>query len=125
MSAETFFCSDCGNTFPIKGVTSPGYAVTRDEKKICYDCATKRDILELKDRSKPFCAYVSSDSKTITNWPGRQLMTVTHSEPCKLTRQSFTHDRKSYRSIWAKDVHGGMWYGRGSASILIKLRPIK
>ncbi len=57
-------------------------------------------------------------------WTGGKLMTVVSSRPCKLTRQSFTHDRRSYRSVRARDIHGGEWIGRGSDGICIKLRPV-
>lgn len=80
---------------------------------------------ELKDRSKSFDAYVSSDGRSITTWTGGKLMDVTQSWPCQITRPSHWHDSRSYRSIRARDVHGTMWYGRGSAGIAIKMRPMK
>lgn len=130
---ETTQCA-CGANFPVHppghcGAT--GYAVLPNGERICYACADKRQIEELKDRSKPFCAYLSLVSKDswlgyqVTTWTGGKLMRVTSAWPCKLTRQSFTHDRGSYLSIHAVDVHGGHWAGRGSDGIAIKLRPVK
>ncbi len=123
-TVETFVCADCGQTFPILTNGGTGYAVTSDGKKICYSCADKRQIADLKDRSKPFIGYLSSDEKSVTSWTGGKLMTVLYSVPCRLTRQSYTHDVRGYRSVRAKDIHGGEWIGRGSAGIAIKLRPV-
>lgn len=120
----TFVCADCGQKFEIKTSGGTGYAVKPDGKRICYGCADKRQIADLKDRSKPFVAYVSSDGARITTWTGGTLMRITRSNACRLTRQSFTHDRNSYMSVHAVDVHGGHWSGRGSAGIAIKLRPV-
>lgn len=119
-------CSKCNSLFPVNppnhtGAT--GYATLPNGERICYPCADFLKREELKDRSKPFMAYVGKDNE-ITSWTGGKLMTITSSRRCTLTRQSFTHDRKGYRSIHAVDVHGGHWAGRGSEGIIIKLRPV-
>jgi hypothetical protein len=120
-------CSRCNALFPEppKGGGAAGYATLPDDSRICYACADAMQIEELKDRSKSFCAYVSSDGKQITTWTGGKLMDVTQSWPCALSRRSNWHDEKSYRCIRAKDVHGNRWYGRGSAGVVIKLRACK
>lgn len=101
-----------------------GYAYPPDsDRPICYPCSDKRQIADLKDRSKPFIAYVGNG--TITTWTGGKLMTITRSNHCQLTRDSWTHSRNGYMSIHAVDVHGGHWTGRGSEGIAIKLRPVK
>lgn len=121
---KTFYCSDCRTVHPILTSGGTGYATLPNEDKVCYPCADKREIEELKDRSKPFCAYVGKGN-SITTWTGGKLMTITRAWPCTLTRQSFTHDRKGYLSIHAVDIHGGHWAGRGSEGMAIKLRPVK
>jgi hypothetical protein len=125
----SFLCSCCHHVKPTPEGCGTGYAVYDPEtpapRMVCYDCADNLQREELRDRSKPVCAYVSGDGIRITTWTGGHLMTVTRSTPCSLTRQSFTHSRKSYRTISAKDVHGGSWYGRGSPGIAIRLRPCK
>ncbi len=118
-------CSDCNQPFPILPaghVGGTGYAILPNSRRICYACADQRQIAELKDRTKPFVGYLSANK--VTTWTGGQLMTVTRSRPCKLTRPSWTHDAGSYRSIRAVDVHGGQWIGRGSDGIAIKLQPV-
>lgn len=121
-----FLCDACKQSFPVQTSGGTGYGYrTRDDdaKPVCYSCMDKLQIEDLKDRSKPFCAYVGKG--IITTWTGGKLMTITKSRHCRLTRQSFTHDRRSYMSIHAVDVHGGHWAGRGSEGIVIKLRPVK
>lgn len=116
----------CGATFPVHppGFTgASGYAITPSGKRICYACADKAQIEELKDRSKPIVAYVGKDD-AITTWTGGKLMRITRARPCKFTRPSFTHGNLCL-SIHAVDVHGGHWAGRGSEGIAIKLRPVK
>ena len=117
-------CAHCG-AICVPDVLVAGYAVTPKNEKICYSCAYKAQIQDLKDRSKPFTAYISCDGKRISTWKGSTLMTITRSRPCRLTRRSFTHDSRTFMSIHAVDVHGAHWYGRGSAGIVITLRPCK
>ena len=115
-------CADCGATCVPSGCTT-GYAtLPRENKRVCFSCADKRQVEDLKDRSKPFVGYLTFG--TVTTWTGGILMRVIRSAPCQLTRQSNWHDRKSYRSIRARDVHGKDWSGRGSVGVAIKLRPV-
>lgn len=127
-----FLCDDCKQTKPVQTSGGTGYAFRpKSDKPICYPCADKRQIEDLKDRSQPFVAYLSLVSKDsylgykITTWTGGELMKVTSARPCELTRMSFTHSRNGYMSVHAVDVHGGHWHGRGSEGIAIKLRPCK
>lgn len=124
---ESTHCA-CGNAFPVhpEGYCGgSGYAVLPSGEKICYPCADKREIEALRDRSKPFVAYVGSCGNRITTWTGGKLMDITEARRCRLSRQSFTHSDSTYFSIHAVDVHGGHWAGRGSSGIAIKLRPVK
>src|SRR5688500_16004336 len=114
MKTETIkppFCQLCQTAFPPVPASggASGYARTREGLHLCYACADAQQREELKDRSKPFFAYVSSDGKNITTWTGGVLMRITQSWPCKLTRQSWTHSQSSYKSIRATDMHGGKW----------------
>lgn len=131
---QNTLCADCELALPTFGpghCGATGYAILPNGNRICYPCADKREIAELKDRSRPFVAYVGSCHgkgcvpHQIQTWTGGKLMTIIEAKPCKLTRQSFTHDRNGYYSIHAVDVHGGHWHGRGSEGVAIKLRPCK
>jgi hypothetical protein len=121
------FCADCEKLVRRGDGCGTGYACLtgkEEGKRVCYSCADERQRANLLDRSAPFCAYLSNDGKQITTWTGGRLMGVTASVPCKLSRMSYTHG-KDFRTVWARDVHGGEWYGRGSPGICIKLRPTK
>jgi len=128
MKTQTDICFDCRKPFPAKSPEVNGVAfyvtVRTNGSRVCYDCADKRQVESLRDRSQAVIGYVSA-SKTITTFTGGKLMTILSSRPCKLVRRSWTHDRNSYKSIRAVDVHGGHWAGRGSEGIAIKLRPVK
>lgn len=129
MKTETLTPTNCARCdaalpiFPAGHCGGSGYAIMPDGSRICYICADKAQRDSLKNRDKGIAAYLSGDK--ITTWAGGELMRVTHSRSCKLTRQSYTHDRNLYRSIHAIDCHGGHWSGRGSDGIAIKLRPVK
>ena len=118
-------CADCGASFPQHPpghCGRIGYATLPDGNRICYPCADKRQIEELKDRSKPFVAYVGKG--ILTSWTGGKLMAITSARPCCLTLPSNWHG-KDFASIHAVDVHGGHWAGRGSEGVAIKMRPVK
>jgi hypothetical protein len=123
-----FPCHDCQGLIqkpdPAK-TCAAGYAtLPNGGGRICYPCADKREREELKDNSKPFCAYVSSDGKSITTWTGGELMKITLWWTVRLTRLSFTHGR-TIRHIQALDCHGKRWWGRGNPGIAIRMRPCK
>jgi len=101
-----------------------GTARTPDGREICWTCADAEQVAALLDR-KPTGGYLSGDGQTVTTWTGGTLGRVTWSRPCTLSRMSYTHDRKSYRSVNVRDVHGNYWTGRGSPGVCIRLRPIK
>ena len=120
-----FLCHDCQKEIPTPEGCGTGYAVHEWGQLICYDCSDKRQREEMRDRSRPFTAYVSSDGKDVTTWTGGKLGSVVSRRRCELTRQSFTHSRKEYSSFRVRDIHGAEWYGRGSPGICINLRPCK
>lgn len=98
--------------------TTPAGEILSD---VGVDIRERRGML---DRSKPFAGYLSSDGKHFTGWKGNILGTVTRSTLVRLTRWSFTHG-KYIRAVQVRDVHGGMWHGRGSEGVCITLRPLK
>lgn len=114
----------CGHHPSPHSPATTGTAHMPDGREICWSCADEMQREELKDRSRPFVGYVSGDGLGITSWSGGNLMRVTRSVPCTLTRRSWIHG-KAYSSIRATDCHGGRWYGRGSPGVAITLRPCK
>jgi hypothetical protein len=112
----------CGHNPSPHADFATGAAKLPDGREICYACADAMQRADLKDRSKPFTGYVSSDGKTITTWTGGELMRVTYKSPVRLTRLSYLHGRYIY-AIRATDCHGAKWYGRGSPGLAVTLRP--
>ena len=109
-------CADCGQTFS----DETKYARSSSDEMLCYSCCTVRDLQTMKTADR-FTGYLSSDGRQFGTCSGGLLGHVIDSRPCKLTRMSFTHDRKSYRSVRVRDVHGREWYGCGSNGIVITL----
>lgn len=112
----TWQCADCG---VCRLPTDPA-AHTRTDL-ICYPCAHARDVAELRDRSRPFVGYISSDGATLTTWPGGILGRVTSQSSY---RGGFWGSRlHCYR---VRDVHGAEWFGRSSGpGMAIRLRPCR
>lgn len=119
---DTVTCCETGETFTVEqqGI-SYNYA-TGQNGEIYSDKGV--DLVErrgLLDRTKPFCCYVSSDEKHVTGWKGNILGTI--------ISKSRTARRWNYPamvSIRVRDVHGGVWRGRGQgAGMYITLRPVK
>jgi hypothetical protein len=123
---KTIICNETGREFigAIEGI-STNYA--RDSQGNFYsnEGVHQREVKDLLDRTRSFTAYLSSDGLRITGWKGNTLMNIVSSSSCKLTRSSFLHSRHSYMSVRAVDVHGKHWYGRGSAGVVITMRPYK
>lgn len=66
----------CGATFPVHPAGycgGTGYALKPNGERICYPCSDKQQIEELKDRSKPFVAYVGKGD-AITTWTLKQRL---------------------------------------------------
>lgn len=114
----------CGHTPSPHNIYTTGTAWTMDGREICWVCADAEQVADLLKR-EPVVGYLSADGKAVTTWTGGKLGSVTWSRATKLTRQSYTHNRNSYRTVNMRDVHGNYWTGRGSPGIAIRLRPMK
>jgi hypothetical protein len=118
-------CTDCGADLPKHPpgyCGGSGYAITPENRRICYACADKRQVADLLDRSKPFCAYLSTSGLTITTWTGGKLMTVTRETDWRI----FGSRHSVGSCVSAVDVHGKRWHGRGAGrGMAINLRPSK
>ena len=122
---QTVTCAETGKVFKIEAVGCTYNYASDSQGRIFSDEGVEiRERRALLDRRLPYTAYLSSDGRRITGWKGNVLGTVVNWSPCKLTRASFTHG-KGYRAVRVRDVHGAMWYGRGSPGVCITLRPCK
>jgi hypothetical protein len=113
----------CGHHPSPHSCITTGAAVTADGREICCDCATRNDLERLANATR-CSAYLASDGKTITNWPGHELMKIIGRSRAILGRASHTFDRNDYWTVRARDSHGHQWTGRGGPGIYIKLRRI-
>jgi hypothetical protein len=122
---KTLVCAETGKTFvgAADGITT-NYAHSSEGEILSDEGVNIREQRGLLDRSKPFYAYVSSDGKHITGWKGNVLGTIMSSHSVRLTRQSYTHG-STIQSYVVRDIHGGMWHGRGNPGICITLRAYK
>ena len=123
-----FICADCCEALylPCGGMGATGYARTAGDELICYPCADKRQFADLIGADRAY-GYLSRDGRRFTNWTGGTLGAVTESTPTALPfgrSHSWTHGR-SYRSVRVRDVHGRIWWGKGSPGVCIALRRIK
>jgi len=116
-----FKCCDCGavRMFPMSGtVGGTGYAVVPGNQLCCYDCADKRQREDMRDRSRPFTAYISSDGARLTTWSGGTLgHVISHSSHCN-------NWGARIHCYSVRDVHGAYWHGRSSGpDMCISVRP--
>jgi hypothetical protein len=97
-----------------------GAARDNDGKTLCYACASKPDI-EAVERGESVFAYVSSDGKQITTWPGAVLMKVTYIG----TANTGWHG-SSVSYVQAVAPNGTRYYGKnGGSGMAIHMRPYK
>jgi hypothetical protein len=103
MNATEKACIECG------AINARGYGYRpSDGAPICYDCCHKHDLQDMRN-GQAIVAYLSSDGRHITNWPGDTLATVTSE-----TKRTLYGCCKSERTfIRARDANGRHWYGQG------------
>jgi hypothetical protein len=120
---EATIILDCGHPESSHGNVTRGYGITADGKKHCYACCEARDKDTLKAETS-FFAYLSSDKKQITGWPGWMLMRVTSTHKRLL---GFSRDSQNYcYHIRATDVHGHKWYGTSPGpGMYARMRKVK
>ena len=123
---KVLICTETGKEFigANEGI-SVNYATNDKGEIFSNEGVNIAELRELNDLTKPVFAYVSSNSKHITGWKGNILMNITWQTSCKLSRLSYTHSEKSYKSFKAKDANGNYWHGRSSAGICITMRAYK
>ena len=114
---------DCGHAPTKTEGMGTGYGRNVEGKTFCYDCSTEADK-EIIRKREMFYAYVSTDGKSITNWPGRKLMRVT----AHWTGEGFWGYKTHYFNAVAED--GSEWYGKngghfGGEGCAIMLKPAK
>lgn len=114
---ETLTCGHAPT--PDSGIGT-GYARNAEGETFCYDCASLPDI-EAVERGEEIWAYVSTDGKQVTTWPGNALMRVTYNGTA---RTGFYGSTIHY--IRAVAPNGREYYGKnGGNGMCIKMKPRK
>lgn len=97
---------DCGHEPSEHTESTTGYGVDSAGKKHCYACCLAQDIESLRTEQH-WTAYLASDGKSLTTWPGGHLARITWSAVRKVG-----FGWKPSRVYWnAIDVHGQRWHG--------------
>lgn len=111
---------DCGHPPTETNHCGTGYGINESGQTVCYDCCAVADLGQIKSSSPGdrFVGYLSSDSKAITNWPGRVLMTSVHVGAF----HPWSRERR-YISAW--DRLGRRWYGTGAPGMYAPLKLAK
>jgi len=119
---ETFACVDCRQLKPVHASGGTGYARLGDRDPsetnhfVCYDCANVRERADMATADR-FVAYLASDGRTITSWPGGPLATVTSE---RTRRVGFGGCRVYVRAM---SPDGVKWYGNGPGrGMFVRLR---
>ena len=122
---DVLTCAETGKQFTAArdGITT-NYARDSDGRVFSDEGVHIRECREMLDRSKPFYAYLSGDGKRLTGWKGNTLGTVQQFSSIRLTRKSYAHG-EHIRHVVIRDIHGGMWHGRGSPGVCITIRAYK
>lgn len=100
---------DCGHTASEHSTFTTGYGTDANGKRHCYDCCQERDTAYMRERGR-IDAYLSSDGKTVTGWPGYALLTVTREW---ITSAGGFAACTPITRVWAADDAGTRWHGRG------------
>lgn len=113
---------ECGHPESAHLSITRGYGTDKDGKRSCYTCCQAGDIKTMQETGR-IDAYLSSDSKTITNWPGMPLARVT--EAWETSAGGFKRGMNITR-VRAIAADGTRWYGSGpGAGMYIRLRRAK
>ena len=112
-----FTCDDCGEKIRYENYHDyggTGYAIAKEggkEKKVCYDCCTKRDVADMRrtGRRDPVSDLlpdsVVPNWPRVTNRPGTLAFTVNRR---KIGRHNLAGTRTD---VWFTDSDGARWHG--------------
>lgn len=112
MSEHRFTCADCGKEkvhVNPNGCGGTGYAIVREEgseKKVCYDCCAKRDIVEMIETGRIVLYLAKRDTGwAVTNWPGTLSFRVRFN---RTGRHNIAGVRED---VWFTGPDGREWWG--------------
>jgi hypothetical protein len=122
---QVLTCAETGKQFTAeRDGGSFNYATDSQGNVYSDEGVSIREERELLDRTKPFYCYVSSDGRQVTGWKGNKLGRILRASPVRLPRWSYMHG-DTINAYRVRDIHGGLWHGRGSPGVSLALRPMK
>ena len=106
---DEYVC-DCGHTESKHSDFTRGYSTDREGRTSCYPCTLNLEITEIKETGRAI-AYLSGDSKRVTNWPGHTISNEVYilSE----SRDNFGGNRTYLRFRLDDEVYSGFALGAG------------
>lgn len=110
---------DCGHppAPQTDGSCGTGYGKDNQGRTHCYECCAAQDRAYLLGHDR-FAGYLSSDGKSLTNWPGSVLGKVV------VTGKRHPWSRHRYY-VSVVDVHRQWWSGIGAPGEYCTLRRVK
>ena len=121
---------DCGHpaTPDTCGTGATGYAIEPSTgATMCYPCSDERER-ELMTRANTFVAYVSTDGRALTTWPGGHLATIDPADAHQHGQRVYTPSGGMWtRYVWhATDIDGGRWTGvNGGPGLVIRVHRLR
>lgn len=120
MKIHTFYCSHCNRIKSYMSDTTPGYALTADGEKYCYDCCAiaDREYMIEHGHSKGLPLYLTYErgsnseyfkNPIITNWPGTLKFTAFN--PNMLRRRGRHNIAGTRYDVWFAGPDGYVWHG--------------
>lgn len=73
---QAITCTACDKIFLAEQAGCSVNYAHRGDTLVCLDCAYAKEVL-IAETAEHFCAYLSSDGRTITDWHGNALARVT------------------------------------------------
>lgn len=118
---------DCGHP-PTPDTCGTGHAIDLTTGATrCYPCSDdhERDAMT---RAATFVAYVSTDGRALTTWPGGHLATIDPADAHQRGQRTHTPTGGTWtRHVWhATDAEGRRWFGvNDGPGLVIRVRRLR
>ena len=101
-------CDDCG-TECVATEHTPGYAVVADDnRKVCYDCAAKREKAGLLEHGEGVF-YLGDGERSVVSWGGLHIAPATVTHKWRVQSWYGTHMHQVRVRIGKREFTGRGW----------------